>query len=203
MMTKETRRWVTLVALLGVAGGCTIWIVLFNASHRKQTESEIIIQPTLAQDVPKIGIAAYNGETNEVNRLIASKADIENTGSDKRSALLLACASNQAGVVAILLKAGANANAQDAAGKGPLHWATSQRNLETVELLLSHGADVNAQDKNGETPLIVSAVCGHLEIARALLAAGADQGLADRDGLTALTWANRNHHPELAALLTQ
>jgi hypothetical protein len=44
-------------------------------------------------------------------------------------------------------------NAQDHAGRTPLHLATEQNHMATIECLFREGASVNAQDKAGKTPL--------------------------------------------------
>jgi len=48
--------------------------------------------PVLASDVPEIGLAAFKGDVSTLRRLIASGANIEAVGKDKRTALLLASA---------------------------------------------------------------------------------------------------------------
>jgi len=56
-------------------------------------------------------------------------------------------------VVAALIDAGANVNAQDSAGDTPLHWATSHDFLESVKLLLKAGADSNLKNREGRKPI--------------------------------------------------
>ena len=52
-----------------------------------------------------------------------------------------------------LLEAGADPNAADEAGIGPIHIAANALNVETILMLVKAGTDLNAKDKAGQTPL--------------------------------------------------
>lgn len=54
-------------------------------------------------------------------------------------------------LVAVLLAAGANPNAQDRDGLTALMYAASQGRVELVKLLLAHGADVQVKNARGDT----------------------------------------------------
>lgn len=54
-------------------------------------------------------------------------------------------------LVALLLKAGADPNSGDRAGRSPLMFAAAQGRVELVEVLLAGGADVEAKAANGRT----------------------------------------------------
>jgi ankyrin repeat protein len=54
-------------------------------------------------------------------------------------------------LVALLLKAGADSNSADRAGRTPLMFAAAQGRLELVQVLLAGGADVEAKAANGKT----------------------------------------------------
>jgi len=61
-------------------------------------------------------------------------------------------------VVQLLLKYGANINAQDSSGRTPLHWASSGGNQKTARRLLERGANVHARNGEENTPFqVVSA----------------------------------------------
>jgi ankyrin repeat protein len=67
---------------------------------------------------------------------------------------MLAAVNNGPEVVAAILKAGANINAQDAIGFTALMDAAKNTvHSEVVVLLLQSGADANIVDKNGKTAL--------------------------------------------------
>ena len=59
----------------------------------------------------------------------------------------------QAEMVTFLIDAGANPNALDKSGVGPLHRAVRQRCADAVDSLLRNGAQVRLKNKSGSTPL--------------------------------------------------
>lgn len=58
--------------------------------------------------------------------------------------------------VAMLLDAGADANAVTSSGDTALHMAAAVNEPATIELLAARGADVNAKNKAGQTPLALT-----------------------------------------------
>lgn len=64
----------------------------------------------------------------------------------------------QAGVVRLLLQAGAAPNALDKSGVSPLHRAVRTRSASAVQLLLEHGADPALPNRRGTTPLQLALV---------------------------------------------
>ena len=91
-----------------------------------------------------------------------------------------------------LLRAGANPNASDYDGRRPLHLAN---NGEITSALLRAGANPNARDDDRRTPLHLA---NNGEIASALLGAGVNPNASDRDGRTPLHLANNG---EIASAL--
>jgi ankyrin repeat protein len=73
-------------------------------------------------------------------------------------------------------------------GFTPLHWASTNANIEVVEFLVSKGANVNAKDNQWLTPLHWAALIGlrSIEIARFLVSKGADVNAKCNDGMTPL-----------------
>ena len=78
---------------------------------------------------------------------------------DGATALHLAAGnSGNAGVLGVLLNAGADVNARTEGGSGgatPLHWAawsTAPSVVSVVQVLLDAGADPGARDRHGDTP---------------------------------------------------
>src|SRR5262249_8298709 len=66
------------------------------------------------------------------------------------------------------------ANAADADGTTPLHWAVRAGDLVAVRSLLRDGASAKATNRYGVTPLALAAENGDAAIIEALLASGAD-----------------------------
>jgi hypothetical protein len=112
--------------------------------------------------------------------------------------LQAAVSSNDPAMAKVLLAAGANVNAKDAAHETPLHDAAVKGRTGVAKVLLAAGADVNARDEDGYTPLHSAAIWGHLELARMLVAAGADVNAPDRNRETPLHLVASRRVPPLA-----
>jgi hypothetical protein len=115
------------------------------------------------------------------------------------TALHVAAAAYEVGIVRELVDAGASVAATNRRGAQPLHYAVDGNpgsvrwdpaaQQETVRCLLELGADPTAADKNGTTPLhrAVRNRCAAAVVA--LLDAGADPDLTNGRGSTALQLA--------------
>jgi hypothetical protein len=88
--------------------------------------------------------------------------------------------------VALLLRAGADANAATLSGDTPLHSSPGQ---DIFELLLRAGARPNARDMFGRTPLHVAAMYGDTGKWRDFRDAGADLEAKSENGETPLLTA--------------
>ena len=101
-----------------------------------------------------------------------------------------------AGVVELLLTAGANVRDAD------LHWAEGGADPAMVELLLATGQDVSIRDGLGRTPPFDAAESSPRALA-ILLAAGADLTVRDNDGNTLLHAAAKGEEVGVVALLLE
>ena len=92
------------------------------------------------------------------------------------------------------------ANAPDADGTSPLHWAAHRNDLEMADLLLRAGANVRASNRYGVQPLVLASANGHAPMIGRLLAAGADPDTR-LNGETVLMTAARSGSVEGVTLL--
>lgn len=106
-------------------------------------------------------------------------------------------------LVALLLAAGADAQAVDNTGWCPLVFVASSGQLPLLDLLLAAGAAPNpapTQDGGGWTPLARAAYRGHGAVVARLLAAGADPAVP-AGGRTPAEHAAAGGHVDVAAEL--
>lgn len=117
-----------------------------------------------------------------VERLLASGAKPNVTNNWGSSALMAAAAGGDATTVRLLLKYGADANAQPAAdpvgfifggARSPLMWAAFRGDTGIMKQLLAAGADPNGEGFFG-TPLSQAAWANRTRVAELLIASGAD-----------------------------
>jgi ankyrin repeat protein len=105
--------------------------------------------------------AAANGRRDIAQFLLARGADpnVRHTGIGQlqgRTALLFAIDNSGAGVVGLLLDAGADINAKDALGETPLTLALERGRPDLARVLVDRGADVNAKNRFGRPVLILA-----------------------------------------------
>lgn len=120
-------------------------------------------------------LATHYGHAAVVETLLANNADLHarSENSMRNQALHAAAAGRQPDTARLLLRAGADANATQAAGFVALHSAAQNGDVALVELLLAHGADVNARSDDGRTALSLAEAAGRADVARLLRARGA------------------------------
>lgn len=110
--------------------------------------------PDPAREIIK---AAKNGRADLVKALLVADPDLINA-RDKDGSTPLHCAvwKGHQQVVAQLIEAGADVNAQnenDHWGTTPLHAAAHANQAAIAQLLIDQGADVKATDREGRTPM--------------------------------------------------
>ncbi|CAK9106802.1 unnamed protein product [Durusdinium trenchii] len=115
---------------------------------------------------------------------------------------LHSCASRGAGaLVAKLLEASADAEAQTSSGGAALHFAASKGHEEVLKQLVAAGADINCKDRNKGTPLLRAAGAGKFAALKILLEAQADVLCRDRAGENVFHIAINGQHLEMCELL--
>jgi ankyrin repeat protein len=158
-------------------------------------------------------LAARPADSHRTVKLLIDRgADAKVTNIFGATALMAAAAGGDEETVRLLLKHGADPNAQSAAsepgfvfggGRSPLMWAAFRGNEAVIQQLLAAGADVKAGSRLG-TPLAQAAWADRTAAAQLLIKSGADVNQAGpADGYTALHWAasTENTDPALVKLL--
>lgn len=102
-----------------------------------------------------IHLAAFFGHPETAELLISLGADVRLYGKNQmaNTALHAALAGRRSDIARMLIEAGADPNAADAAGWVPLHHASYIGDAEIVQMLIARGAGVNHRNKKGQSPL--------------------------------------------------
>jgi ankyrin repeat protein len=139
-----------------------------------------------------LSIAMLGGQTQVVQLLLAWHADpnAPMNGRFGHSEIPLHYAARNGNVLmaSILIKGGAQVNANGPTGPTALHAAVANGNLDLIRLLIENGADLNARDAEGASPLDDAVWRGSLDTVAILLAHGAH--LNDADTQTGATLIN-------------
>ena len=193
-MSRMKKIIVTLL-IAAVAVGCA----------KKEEPETVKVEPSApAMTVDQFMEAALNGQEDVISKAIAQKLDVNVRGPEERTAIMLAAFNGHSKVVNMLAEAKAQVDAKDSTGRTALMYASTGKDTATVKNLLHHGAGINEADGvENFTPLMWAAAEGNMEVVKILLSAGADVNMKDIDGDTAGSFAGKNGHAEIAAMLKQ
>jgi ankyrin repeat protein len=105
-----------------------------------------------------IHYAAANGDTDEVNRLLADGADPGESDNVGFTPLHFAAQEQQPQVIGLLLAAGADVQATDRWGNTPLWRAifTAHGNIAASAALLAAGANLDTVNSTGVSPRVLA-----------------------------------------------
>jgi uncharacterized protein len=120
-------------------------------------------------------LAAYFGHVRIVEVLLTHNAVVatRSTNPIGNTPLHAALAGNHTFVAGLLIGAGADLNAADAAGNRPLHLAAANNHVDTMKALIAQGADVSAANAEGRTALSLAQEKNQREAAELLRRHGA------------------------------
>jgi len=159
--------------------------------------------PNLPQTFSALEAASAAAYPRVVEEMLKHHPDVNQRDSAGRTALNALGQSavgrsgeNPAEVARLLIKAGADMNAQDNIyANTPLHEVPD---AASAKVLIQAGAQLNRRNVEGQTALMVTL---DPEVARVLLEAGADKTVRDKNGKTALDLARELELTEKIALL--
>ena len=128
-------------------------------------------------------------------RTLATKSAVNVSEADGMTALHWAVRSDDAEMVGVLMRAGANVNAANRYGITPLTLAATNGNAVIARTLLKAGANPNAAAADGQTVLMTAARSGSAEVVGALIETGAAVNISEQwQGQTALMLAAAENH---------
>lgn len=118
--------------------------------------------------------------------------------------IYVAAESGNAGMVYLLVDAGANPDLTDRkTSTTALMTAAQRNNSDMAKMLIQRKANLDKEDKSGETALIKASRLGHEDIVRMLIDAGADLDHQDYTGRSALRYAEDGRKRRVVDLLRQ
>jgi ankyrin repeat protein len=129
-------------------------------------------------------VAALIGEGVEVNPRI-----VRHDARFCTPPLSAAAEAGRVDIVEMLIRAGADLTATDAAGSSALHEAVASSKAEVCQVLIRRGADVNARDVRGHTPLVDAIRNGNDYVFDILIEGGADVAVRSKLDVTPLHFA--------------
>ena len=121
-------------------------------------------------------LAGFFGHVNAVRLLLERGVGVNAVSvNGMRNTPLHAGLSGPMGIegARLLVEAGADVNARQHGGYGPLHSAANRGAIDLIDLLLDRGADPNAAAEDGRRPIDFARERGHAEAVAHLVARGA------------------------------
>jgi ankyrin repeat protein len=148
-------------------------------------------------------IAASEGYTGEVDRLILKGADVLATTDEGVTPLIFAISNDRTKAAKMLINYGSDPNQMTSHGETPLLIAVKRQNAEIAEALLRSGAEIDSTDKFKATPLHYAAVYDYLQVTDMLLYYNASMNKRAIEGSTPLLAAVWAGNADIADLLIQ
>ncbi|KAK3237823.1 hypothetical protein CYMTET_52125 [Cymbomonas tetramitiformis] len=132
--------------------------------------------------------AAFQGDLNQLKRLVLHGYNVNGADYDKRTALHLASCEGHIECLKFLLEQGADVGAKDRFGGTPVHDAVRHRRWPCIRLLKKHGGNLLLTEDRAflSTTMCQAASTGDEEQLFLYMDVGADPNLKDHNGRTAL-----------------
>lgn len=148
-------------------------------------------------------IAASQGYTGEVDRLILNGADVLATTDEGVTSLIFAISNDRTKVAKMLINYGSDPNQITSQGETPLLIAVKRQNAEIAEALIRSGAEIDSTDKYKATPLHYAAVYDYFQVTDMLLYYNAAVNKRTVEGSTPLLAAVWAGNADITDLLVQ
>ena len=113
--------------------------------------------------------AVSQKDKNKVAKLLETKPDLEIKDTKGRTALMIAAYMGENEIAELLIRAGADVNAQDDMLNSPFLYAGAEGNLDLVKLCLANGANFEIYNRYYGTALIPAAERRHLQVVNLLV----------------------------------
>lgn len=148
--------------------------------------------------------AAWGGGVKDVRDLIRLGAKVDSRMIKGYTPLFYAVKKDHAGVIKLLLAAGADPNTKaEALRSSPLQVAALNGKLQTVKILLKAGANIEQKDAEGATALFYAAFNNNIDMMKLLMEAGAKINAKDKNNHTPLFTAAIRGNTEAIRLLAK
>jgi ankyrin repeat protein len=179
----------------------SVWVWIYDPEEPRR-RSQRSQRPSLTR-ATSLHYASFWGMRDMATFLIAERSqDVNARGFDKKETPLhVASRHGYMDVTQLLLKHGADTEAQDDDKCTPLLLASRRECVEVARVLLKHGADREARDSYNCTPLLLASMRGYVEVSRVLLEHGADKDAQDERGWSPLMHASKMGHVEIVRVL--
>ncbi len=130
------------------------------------------INPHIDVETKNFICAAYDGNTNEIRRLLKTKVININNKYNGLTALIAACQSGHNEIAKLLIEHKFDVNFQLKNGFTALMIASLNGHTETVKTLLKNNAKISAKETNGFTALMMASATKHADIVKIILNQG-------------------------------
>ena len=141
--------------------------------------------------------------TNDIHLLVNIGGDVNTSGFNKSTPLMMAALVNNVAAAYALLQSKANPDIQDNNGVTALCIGSEKGHHQCVDLLLQAKANPDIQINDGATALYIGSQNGHHQCVDLLLQAKANPDIEANNGTTALYIGSQNGHYQCVDLLLQ